>query len=59
MRVDAYITADAPAQQRQFLIERCETSLKYGIVGGCRQKYRDAPDLFALLCGRPYGPSDR
>ena len=59
MRVDAHITADAPAQQRQFLIKRCETSLKYGIVRGCWQEYPDAPHLLALLCARGERPHTR
>jgi hypothetical protein len=47
--VDAHIAADAPAQQRQLLLERPDTRLKYRIIGSCGQKHCNAAHLLALL----------
>ena len=47
--VDAHIAADAPAQQRQLLLERPDARLKYRIVRSCGQKHPNATHLLALL----------
>ena len=47
--VDAHIAADAPAQQRQLLLERPDARLKYRIVRGCGAEHANAAHLLALL----------
>ena len=58
-RVDAHILADAPAQYRQPLMERCEAGLKYRIVRGCGLQHADAPHRAGLLRTRHQRPAGR
>src|SRR4051794_28650822 len=58
-RVDPYVAADGPAQQRQRLQERRDPGLKLRIVRNCVQEYADAPHALALLRARRERPCYR
>ena len=46
--VDPHVAADAPAQERQPLLERPDAGLIFRIVRGCGQEYADAPHPLGL-----------
>src|SRR5262249_40141858 len=55
--VDAHVTTDRPAKQRELLQECADEGLIFGVVRSCGQKYADTPH--ALLGARGERPSGR
>jgi hypothetical protein len=46
--VDAHVAADGPAQERQPLLERADTGLKFRIVRRPGKQHADAPHTIGL-----------